>query len=273
MEKYVLSSDASKIHYLETGENNVAILFVHGWLGNVNWWANQLDFFKDKYKVVQIDLGGHGKSDKSRKNWTSKQYVDDIKAVALQLNSKEIILVGHSMSGAYVLETALDLPKVKAIIPVDTLKDLNQVFTYEQAEEFILSSYRKDFKSAVENILPQYLFVDSTPEAIKRQLQNEFLQNSPELAVNTIEPLYKMDIQSIARSVRVPVRAINSDAAPTNIENNRKYLTDYDFVTIKGTGHYPMLEKPKEFNKLLDDLIMKLNNLNKVDERTTDRQR
>lgn len=260
MEKYVLSSDESKIHYLETGENNVAILFVHGWLGNVNWWANQLDFFKDKHKVVQIDLGGHGKSDKSRKNWTSKQYVDDIKAVVNQLSSTEIFLVGHSMSGAFVLEASLDLPKVKAIILIDTLKDLNQVFTYEQAEEFLFSNYRKDFNSAVENILPQYLFVDSTPEAVKSQLQNEFLQNSPEFAVTAIEPLYKMDIQSIAKSVKVPVRAINSDAMPTNIENNRKYLSDYDFVTIKGTGHYPMLEKPEEFNKLLDDLIKKLMN-------------
>jgi len=260
MEKYVLSSDESKIHYLETGENNVAILFVHGWLGNVNWWANQQVFFKDKYKVVQIDLGGHGKSDKTRKYWTSKQYVDDIKAVANQISSTEIILIGHSMSGAFVLDASLDLPKVKAIILIDTLKDLNQVFTYEQAEEFIFSNYRKDFKSAVENILPQYLFVVSTPEVVRSQLQNEFLQNSPELAVAALEPLYKMDIQSIAKSVKAPVRAINSDAAPTNIENNRKYLTDYDFVTIKGTGHYPMLEKPDEFNKLLDDLIINLRN-------------
>ncbi|NJN28717.1 MAG: alpha/beta hydrolase [Cyclobacteriaceae bacterium] len=258
MQKYALSTDESKIHYLETGENDVAILFVHGWLGNVNWWTNQLEFFKEKYKVVQIDLGGHGKSDKSRKNWTSKQYVDDIKAVANQLSSTEIILVGHSMAGAFVLEASLDSTKVKAIILIDTLKDLNQLFTYEQAEAFIFSTYRKDFKSAVENILPQYLFVDTTPKDIKRQLQSEFLQNSPELAVHALEPLYKMDIQSIAKAVNVPVRAINSDAAPTEIEHNRMYLKDYDFVTIKGTGHYPMLEKPEEFNKILDDLIMKL---------------
>lgn len=71
--------------------------------------------------MVQIDLGGHGKSDRSRTNWKSKQYADDIKSVVNQLSSTVIILVGHSMSGAYVLEASLELPSVKAVVLVDTL--------------------------------------------------------------------------------------------------------------------------------------------------------
>ncbi len=258
MDKYVLSTDKSKIHYKETGQGKITLVFVHGWLGNINWWNNQQDFLQEKYKIIQIDLGGHGKSDKSRKEWTSKQYVDDIKTVIDQLNSSEIILVGHSMSGAFVLEASLEIPKVKAIILVDTLKDLDQDFTPEQAEQFMFSNYRKDFKSAVENILPQYLFVGETPDMIKHQLQNEFLQNDPELVINALKPLYEMNIRKIAKLIDIPVRAINSDATPTNIENNRKYLKDYDFMTIIGTGHYPMLENPTVFNELLEKTIEEL---------------
>lgn len=262
MEKYILSTDSINIHYKETGKGNTSIIFVHGWLGNINWWNSQEVFFREKYNIVQIDLAGHGKSDKTRQNWTSEQYSDDIKAVINQINSSEIILVGHSMSGAYVLEAFRDLPKVKAIILVDTLKDLDQDFTAEQAEQFLFSNYRKDFKSAVENILPQYLFADQTPAIIKHQLQNEFLQNDSELAINTLKPLYKMDIRKIAQLVDVPVRAINSDATPTNIDSNRKYFKNYRYKTIAGTGHYPMLEKPDEFNAILKELL---------DELTTDK--
>lgn len=258
MNKYVISTDQSKIHYKQTGQGKITLVLVHGWLGNINWWNNQQIFLQDNYKIIQIDLGGHGKSDKTRKTWTSKQYVDDIKAVIDQLNSSEIILIGHSMSGAYVLEASLEIPNVKSIILVDTLKDLNQIFTPEQAETFMFSNYRKDFKSAVENILPQYLFVDSTPSLIKQQLQNEFLENNSELAINALEPLYKMDIQSIAKNIEIPVRAINSDATPTNIENNRKYLKDFNAMTIIGTGHYPMLENPTVFNKLLKKTLEEL---------------
>lgn len=259
MEKYISSTDGVKIHYTETGNKNTTIVFVHGWLGNTNWWNGQQTFFTNNYNIVKIDLGGHGKSDKTRQHWTGRQYADDIKVVINQLsNTSEIILVGHSMSGAYVLEACTDLPIVKAIILVDTLKDLDQTFTPEQAEQFMFSGYRKDFKSAVENMLPQHLFVKETPEMIKNQLLQEFLQNTPELAINALKPLYSMDICKMAKQVNIPVRAINSDASPTNSENNQKYFKNYKQRTITDTGHYPMLEKPDEFNTILKELIEEL---------------
>lgn len=169
-----------------------------------------------------------------------------------------VILVGHSMSGAYMLEASINLPKVKAVILVDTLKDLDEELNPEQAEQFMFSHYRKDFKSAVENILPLYLFVEVTPVAIKNQLQKEFFDQDPELAINALKPLYEMDLRTIAKQLDIPVRAINSDSQPTEIENNRKYFKNYDYRVITGTGHYPMLEKPDEFNKILKEVIEEL---------------
>ncbi|MGG5210861.1 alpha/beta fold hydrolase [Chryseobacterium sp. MIQD13] len=258
MEKYAQSSDGQNIHYKESGQGNTSILFVHGWLGNEEWWNSQQEYLKDHYQVIQMDLAGHGKSDASRNEWKSELYADDIKAVANQINSSEIILVGHSMSGAYVLEASLKIPNVKALILVDTIKDLDEAFTEEQAEQILFVHYRNDFKNAVENILPQYLFSKETPPEVKQKLQNEFLQNTSETAINLLRPLYKTDFRETASKVQIPVRAINSDNFPTNIENNRKYLKDYNYVEVAGTGHYPMLENPKEFNRILHDILKEL---------------
>ncbi|WP_250253831.1 alpha/beta hydrolase [Chryseobacterium sp. Marseille-Q3244] len=257
MEKYAVSSDNQKIHYKESGNGNTAIILIHGWLGNTEWWDEQQKFLAPNYHIIQMDLAGHGKSDSASENWNSSRYADDIKAVADAVEAREIILVGHSMSGAYVLEASLKTPKVKALVLIDTLKDLDESFTEEQVEE-ILSMYRSDFKYAVENILPQYLFAEQTPPAVKERLQQEFLQNEPEKAINVLKPLYTTDFRNIAKQVQVPVIAINSDASPTHLENNRKYLKNYNYVTITGVGHYPMLEKPGEFNMILDEVIKKL---------------
>ncbi|WP_433625353.1 alpha/beta fold hydrolase [Chryseobacterium cucumeris] len=257
MEKYAISSDGQKIHYKESGSGSTTLIFIHGWLGNTEWWAGQQKYFSSQYHIVQMDLAGHGRSDASRQEWTSAKYADDIKAVADAIDSNEIILVGHSMSGAYVLEASLKISKVKAIILIDTLKNLDESFTKEQTEE-VLSQYRKDFKYTVENILPQFLFAEGTPRAVKERVQHEFLQHEPELAINALRPLYKTDFKTFSKQVQVPVIAINSDASPTDIEANRKYLKDYDYVTIEGVGHYPMLEKPDEFNTILDGVIQKL---------------
>lgn len=257
MEKYAISSDGQKIHYKESGSGNTTLIFVHGWLGNTEWWDAQQKYFSSQYHIVQMDLAGHGKSDSSRQEWTSVGYADDIKAVADAVNSNEIILVGHSMSGAYVLEASLKISKVKAIILIDTLKNLDESFTEEQAEE-ALSQYGKDFKYTVENVLPQFLFAEGTPRAIKERVQHEFLQHEPELAINALWPLYKTDFKIFAKQIQVPVIAINSDVSPTDLEANRKYLKKYDYVTIEGVGHYPMLEKPDEFNAVLDNVLKRL---------------
>lgn len=60
------------------------------------------------------------------------------------------------MSGFYVLEASQGLPKVKALVLVDTLKNLDQIFTPQQAEELMFQHYRKDFANAVTMILFQW---------------------------------------------------------------------------------------------------------------------
>jgi pimeloyl-ACP methyl ester carboxylesterase len=258
MERFIASSDDTIIHFTVSGDGDAAIMFVHGWLGSGHWWDSQEEFFSRKYCVIKIDLAGHGKSGKERRDWTGERYADDIIAVINQIDSERIVLVGHSMAGAYVLDAALLSSKVKTIVLVDTLKDLDQLMTIQQAEEQLFAIYRTNFRDAVENLLPKFLFCDSTPEPIRKQLLKEFLGNDPEFAVKAIEPLYKMDIRELAKRIEVPVRAINSTLTPSNRENNQKYFRDFDFVSIPDTGHYPMLEKPEVFNDLLQKVLRDL---------------
>jgi pimeloyl-ACP methyl ester carboxylesterase len=162
------------------------------------------------------------------------------------------------MSGPYTLEASLLIPKVKLVVLVDTLKNMDQLMDYQQADDLIFKSYKKDFKYAVENLLPKFLFAESTPIEIREQLESEFLKNDAEFAVESIEPLYKMDIRQISKQVQVPVRAINSNYTPTDVDSIRKYIKDFEYIIISGSGHYPMLEKPNEFNLSLDEILQKI---------------
>lgn len=257
MKKTVLSNDQTRIAYELSGKGETALLFIHGWLGNKSWWNSQRDFFQDRFLIAQMDLAGHGDSGKMRTTWTSKNYAQDIIAVAEDLSAKNIILVGHSMSGVFASEASLKIPNLKALVLVDTLKDLDQLITLEQANP-LFDLYRKDFKATVENVLPQYLFAEGTPPDVKAQLQKEFLMNSPEFAITCIEPLYKTDVRDFAQKIKIPVRAINSDVGVTNKVNNRKYFLDYNYSLIEGVGHYPMLENPEQFNLALEKIIGEL---------------
>ena len=255
MDRFITSTDGQRIHLAVTGTGAPALVFVHGWLGNGSWFDVQRDHLAGRFTIVQVDLPGHGRSDRTRTTWSASQYADDIVAACAGL--PDVILIGHSMSGAYVCEAAPRIPQTRAVILVDTLKNLDQTIPPEQIAQ-MLALYRKDFRAAVDNVLPQYLYSKDTPPEVRAKIQAEFLAADPALAVAIIEPLYRMDLRETARRVHVPVRALDSDFSPTNTEGNRGYFRDYAVETIARAGHYPMLERPADFNAALDRVLAQL---------------
>jgi pimeloyl-ACP methyl ester carboxylesterase len=107
----------------------------------------------------------------------------------------------------------------------------------------------------VTGLLNQFFFSANTPVAVKNRIISEVTSRPPELAINILEGIFAYDAAPTLGKVKVPIRAINSDLNPTNLEVNRKYAPQFDAVIIKGTGHYPMLEAPEQFNELLAKVL------------------
>lgn len=248
------SKDGTEIYFEVNGTGDTALLFVHGWLGNTTWWNSQRDHFSKNYQVATMDLAGHGQSGKTRTEYTTEGYADDIVAVASQLKAKKIVLIGHSMSGVYATEASLSIQNLDRLILIDTMKNLDFFFPADQTEAF-LKLYRDDFKNVVETMLPAYLFGVKTPDAIRARLQKEFLDQAV-FAEPAIRPLYFTDSRPAAKQITVPVRAIMADMMPTALEINRKYFRNYDYITMAGFGHYPMLENSDEFNQKLEQVLV-----------------
>jgi len=247
----VFSSDGTAINFETTGRGAPTLVFVHGWLGNVRWWDAQRDHFAASHQVVAIDLAGHGGSGISRTDWSIARYADDIRAVLDYLRAEQVVLVGHSMSGPNVLEASVGRAEVVGVVLIDTMKDLDRLMPAERAKQMV-ELYRTDFRRTVEDVLPKYLYSPFTPGPVRERLQREFLASPAGLPALAIEPLFKADVRAIVAQVKVPVRAINSDIEPTDPQINRKYFLDYDAVTVFQVGHFPMLEKPAEFNHDLE---------------------
>lgn len=249
------SADGVEIYYEVTGDAETALVFVAGWMGNVRWWDAQRDAFAADYRVVTLDLAGHGQSGRERADHSAQAYADDIVAVVREVAASRVILIGHSMSGAYVTLAAPQLAGLVEVILVDTLKNLDAMPKVEMLEG-MFASYRADFPAAVRTMLPTFLYAAGTPQAVRDRLEHEFLQATGDEAVRLLEPLYRFDAREAAKAVTVPVRGLDTDLHPHAAEVNRKYFADYDHVTMKGFGHYPMLEAPDEFTAKLRSLLV-----------------
>ncbi len=251
----VYASDGVPIHYNDQGSGEPALVFVHCWTCNSHLWDNQLSVFSKSYRVVTIDLPGHGESGKGRKDWSINRFGEDVKTVVEKLGLKRVVLIGSSMGGRVVLEAALRMPeRVVAIVPVDDLNDVGERMPPEQVEAF-LKYMRSDFKGETVKFMTQSLFVPNTPAAVKERIISQATSAQPEIAIRTLEAALTYDPIPALRKIKAPIRAINSDLYPTNLEVNRRYASNFDAVIMKGVGHYPMLEDPARFNELLTGLL------------------
>jgi len=254
----VNATDGVPIHYSVQGKGEPALVFIHCWTCNRHFWDNQVAEFSKTNRVVAIDLPGHGESGQGRKTWSVESYGDDVKAVVTKLGLKRVVLVGSSMGGPIALEAARRMPdRVVAIVPVDTLQNVESKLPPEQLDA-VFKQMEADYKNATTNLLNQFFFSPTTPAAVKERVINETISRPPEVAIPILRAIFSYDAAAGMRAVKVPVRAINADRVPTDVEVNRKYAPQFDAVIIKGTGHYPMLEDPARFNQMLAEILRNL---------------
>ena len=254
----VNAPDGVPIHYSVQGKGDPALVFIHCWACNRHFWDNQVAEFSKTYRVVTIDLPGHGESGQGRKSYSVESYGDDVKTVVTKLNLKRVVLVGSSMGGPIALEATRRMPdRVVAIVPVDTLQNVEQKVPQEQLDA-VFQQMQADFKTATTNLLNQFFFSPTTPAAVKERIINETIAQKPEVVLPILKAVFSYDAAPGLREVKVPIRAINADRVPTDVTANRKYAPQFDVAIIKGTGHYPMLEDPARFNQMLAEILRNL---------------
>ena len=80
----------------------------------------------------------------------------------------------------------------------------------------------------------------------------------PTIAIALMKHYSQYDEGAAMTAAGVPIRALISPTYPANIEGNCKYNPDYEAYVLEGTGHFPHMEKPEEFNALLLEVIRTL---------------
>ena len=254
----VAAADGVPIHYSVAGKGDPALVFIHCFGCSRNFFDNQVAEFSKTYRVVAIDLPGHGESGQGRKTWSVESYGDDVKTVVTKLGLKRVVLVGSSMGGSIALEATRRMPdRVVAIVPVDTLQNVEMKLPQEQ-QDAVFKQMEADYKNATTSLLNQFFFSPTTPAAVKERVIKEAISRPPEVAIPILKAVFSYDPTAAMREVKVPIRAINSDRAPTDLTVNRKYAPQFDVAIIKGTGHYPMLEDPARFNQMLAEILRSL---------------
>jgi pimeloyl-ACP methyl ester carboxylesterase len=258
IKKTVRAADGLDLVCEVCGKGDTALIFLHGWCGDRAYWKHQVPVFAPDYRLVTLDQAGHGESGKNRKRWGANVLAEDVEAVVKALDLKRVILIGHSMGGPVALIVAKRLPDtVVAVIGVDTLQNVDFKMPEEVRKKF-LDDFEKDFKGMMQ-VGFGGLVNEKIDPALKEWLLTRAAAQDQTMALALMRDLSTLDNRKLLKEAGKPVRCINSAGGyqfftPTDIATNKKYA-DYNAVLIDAVGHYPMLERPAEFNQKLREVL------------------
>jgi pimeloyl-ACP methyl ester carboxylesterase len=255
LESRVAPFEGTTIHYQTGGKGEDALIFVHGWTCNADFWRAQTSAFP-ALRVIALDLPGHGQSGKPQTDYTMDYFARSIEAVMQHAKVKRAVLVGHSMGTPVVRQFYRLYPeKTLGLVIVDGALRL---FMPKAQMDAFTAQMRANYKTTA----PQMVDGMLTPvkdEKMKSEIRAAMLGTPDYVAISAMtamadEKLYAPD------PIKVPVLAILAKSpfwAADTESFLRTLAPDLEYYMWDGVSHFLMIDKPQEFNQTLQVFLVK----------------
>ena len=243
---------AGRIYVDDAGTGERPLIFVHSLAGNSQQWAHQLEHVRGTGCAVAYDQRGHGRSDPPEdKDYTLEAGADDLLAVVDAVGIDQFILVAHSMGAGVASVFAATYPhRVRGLLLVDPVGD--QRLAPDDMQAFLVALDTPRY----EEIIRDYWTTIAGPDPVIREQLLRDLERTPRAAV--VGMLYALQRTNLSHAIlayRGPKRAV---VTPHNdfffsLHNIDPALKS---IVLAGTGHWLFMEKPAEFNRIMDAFVL-----------------
>jgi pimeloyl-ACP methyl ester carboxylesterase len=252
--------DGLKIHSSTAGNAKRTVVLVHGWTCDETSWAAQVpELTRKNYRVVTLDLPGHGQSGSPADGKFSMDlFARAVEAVREEVQADRIVLVGHSMGAPVIRQYARLYPQhVAALVAVDGPLVISGPPPQRGGAPPFPQVTGPDGLKTRETMI-RSMFTPETPPALQQQILAMMLKAPEATAAGAMAAILD---PSLRRDDVTPVPALTIYAGTAKLpdaEAVKKSLPKYEATQIVGTGHFVMMEKPREFNRVLEEFLQKI---------------
>jgi sigma-B regulation protein RsbQ len=241
------------------GKGDKVMLFAHGFGCDQNSWQFVTDAFKDEYKLVLFDYVGAGKSDlsaySSSRYGRLQGYAQDILEVCEELNLKDIIFVGHSVSSMIGMLAAIEQPSFfKKLIFVGPspryLNDEGYHGGFERPDlEALFDFMDSNYLGWSSQLAPAIMGNPDRPE-LGEFLTSSFCSTDPDIAREFARVTFFSDNREDLQKLKIPsltLQCTDDIIAPTSIGTYIQENTSFNTLYLmEASGHCPHISHPAE---------------------------
>jgi pimeloyl-ACP methyl ester carboxylesterase len=255
------SVDGLKLHSAAAGKGSAALIFVHGWTCDSSSWTAQVPEFAKKYRVLTLDLPGHGRSAAPADGkFSMNLFARAVESVRAEARVDRVVLVGHSMGAPVIREYARLFPQhVAGLVAVDGPLDMRG-FGEARAGRGAFTPppmTGPEGRQAREQMI-RGMFTPQTPMPVQDQVMAMMMGAPEATAAGAMAAMFDPAIRK-SDVTDVPALAIyaGTNSIP-DLAAARQVLPKFQATQVAGTGHFVMMEKPAEFNKLLTNFLTEI---------------
>jgi pimeloyl-ACP methyl ester carboxylesterase len=249
--------DGLTIHSSTSGTGAATVIFVHGWTCDSSSWAAQVPALAKKYRVITVDLPGHGQSASPKDGKLSMDlFARAVEAVRAEAKADRVVLVGHSMGAPVIRQYAHLYPqRVAGLVAVDGPLDIRGFPSaeFKQPPPMLGSEGLKTREKMIRG-----MFTPQTPPAIQGQVLKMMLGTSEATANGAMAAVFDPSVPK-TDVIKAPALSVYAGTAKLpDAAKTKEVLPNYEGTQIAGTGHFVMMEKPDEFNRMLTAFLDKI---------------
>ncbi|HTJ38788.1 MAG TPA: alpha/beta hydrolase [Dactylosporangium sp.] len=240
-------------------ESAPAMVFSHGFGCDQNMWRFVAPRFAGDHRIVLFDHVGHGGSDLSaydpRRYASLGGYAEDLLQILAELDLRDVVFVGHSVSAMIGMLAAIDEPgRFRRLVLVGPspryLDDDGYRGGFSRSEiDELLDSLDSNYLGWSSAIAP-VVMGNAGPAELTEELTNSFCRTDPAIARQFAEVTFRSDNRADLPRVGVPALILQCSEdviAPVEVgEYVRDNVPGSSLVVLRATGHCPNLSAPDE---------------------------
>jgi non-heme chloroperoxidase len=251
-----------KIHYIEAGGGDRAVVFVPGWTMSAEVWKEQIPYFAARgFRVLAIDPRSQGQTTRTEEGNTYHQQAADLNAFLRTLKIRRPILVGWSVGVVVLLEYVAsgeaEPPERLVLVDGGVLgfkeDDYPGGMTMQQARNIILSL--QDDRAKATDQFVQGMFKTRQPQLLVAEITQSCMKVPTGTVVSLLMDLFTGDRRPLLPRVSVPTLIVMSDSNRLLGEYLEKKINGSKLEVIPEAGNALFLEKPQSFNQVLETFL------------------
>lgn len=245
--------ESIRYFFIDEGIGSLPVIFVHSLAGNTQQWSAQFNHIQETRRAIALDLRGHGQSAKPANGvYAIEAMAQDIQTVVDQLGIERFVLVGHSMGASVAGAYAGAHPEqVAGLLLADPSGDSTQM-PVEEVHQYLGALESEAYTNVIEGYWKQIL--SGATETTERKVLQDLHSTSKETVVGVFRELFKYNPVPALESFKKPKLSVitSQNENPIALHN---LVSDLPHQKITGTGHWLQLDKPEEFNWIMDDFL------------------